>query len=75
MVAAAAQPKTEVFAHLANVVPSGAKLSYRLYEKGLRRLLETPELVTLPEMFEESLRIRPKPPVNNTVVFMTKAVS
>lgn len=75
MVAAAAQPKTEVFAHLANVVPSGAKLSYRLYEKGLRRLLETPELVTLPEMFEESLRIRPRPPVNNTVVFVTKVVS
>ncbi|MFV9631760.1 MAG: nicotianamine synthase family protein [Methanosarcinales archaeon] len=75
MVAAAAQPKTEVFAHLADVVPPRAKLSYRFYEKGLRRLLEIPAVVTLPEMFEEYLRIRPRPPVNNTVVFLTKVVS
>ena len=72
MVAAAAEPKKEIFDHLANVVPAGTKISYRIYEKGLRRLLETSSFLELPEQFEEYLRIRPKPPVNNTVVFLTK---
>ena len=72
MVAAAAEPKKEIFDHLANVIPAGTKISYRIYEKGLRRLLETSSFLELPEQFEEYLRIRPKPPVNNTVVFLTK---
>jgi hypothetical protein len=72
MVAAAAEPKKEIFDHLAGVLPAGTKISYRIYEKGLRRLLETSSFLELPEQFEEYLRIRPKPPVNNTVVFLTK---
>jgi Nicotianamine synthase protein len=73
MVAAAAEPKKEIFDHLAEVVPTRTRLSYRIYEKGLRKLLETSLfLLELPEQFEEYLRIRPEPPVNNTVVFLTK---
>ncbi|MEA3324082.1 MAG: nicotianamine synthase family protein [Euryarchaeota archaeon] len=72
MVAAAAEPKKEIFDHLANMIPAGTKISYRIYEKGLRRLLETSSFPELPEQFEEYLRIRPKPPVNNTVIFLTK---
>ncbi|PXF58465.1 MAG: methyltransferase [Candidatus Methanogaster sp.] len=72
MVAAAAEPKKEIFDHLANMIPAGTKISYRIYEKGLRRLLETSSFLELPEQFEEYLRIRPKPPVNNTVIFLTK---
>jgi len=72
MVAAAAEPKKEIFDYLAGVLPAGTKISYRIYEKGLRRLLETSSFLELPEQFEEYLRIRPKPPVNNTVVFLTK---
>jgi hypothetical protein len=41
------------------------------YEKGLRRLLENASFPELPEPFQEYLRIRPEPPVNNTVVFLT----
>ncbi len=72
MVAAAAEPKKEIFDHLACVLPAGTKISYRIYEKGLRRLLEAFSFLELPEQFEEYLRVRPKPPVNNTVVFLTK---
>ncbi len=74
MVAAAAEPKTEIFEFLAKVLPSGTKISYRLYEKGLRRILEASSSLKLPEQFHEHLRIRPAPPVNNTVVFLTKQV-
>ena len=72
MVAAAAEPKKEIFDHLAKVLPEGAKISYRIYEKGLRRLLETSSFIELPEQFNEYSRNRPEPPVNNTVVFLTK---
>ena len=74
MIAAQAEPKKEIFNHLAKVLPEGTKLSYRIYEKGLRRLLDTFSLFELPEQFEEYLRVRPEPPVNNTVVFVTKKV-
>ena len=74
MIAAQAEPKKEIFNHLTNVLPVGTKLSYRIYEKGLRRLLDTFYLFELPEKFEEYLRVRPEPPVNNTVVFVTKEV-
>ncbi len=71
MVAAAAGPREEIFSHLAKVLPAGTRVSYRIYEKGLRRLLESSFTPVLPEPFEEYLRIRPEPPVNNTVVFLT----
>ena len=71
MVAAQAEPKKAIFDHLANVLPAGTKVSYRIYEKGLRRLLDTFSRYELPEPFVEYLRIAPKPPVNNTVVFLT----
>jgi len=60
-----------IFDHLADVLPAGTKLSYRIYEKGLRLLLDTFSRYELPEPFVEYLRIAPKPPVNNTVVFLT----
>ena len=72
MVAAQAEPKQEIFDYLAEALPAGTKLSYRIYEKGLRRLLDTFFHYDLPESFEEYLRIRPEPPVNNTVVFVIK---
>lgn len=71
MVAAQAEPKNAIFDHLAEVLPAGTKVSYRIYEKGLRRLLDTFSRYELPEPFVEYLRIPPKPPVNNTVVFLT----
>ena len=72
MIAAQAEPKKEIFNHLAKVLPVGTKLSYRIYEKGLRRLLDTFYLFELPGQFKEYLRVQPEPPVNNTVVFVTK---
>ena len=71
MVAAQAEPKKAIFDHLADVLPAGTKVSYRIYEKGLRRLLDTFSRYELPKPFVEYLRIPPKPPVNNTVVFLT----
>ncbi len=71
LVAAQAEPKWEIFDHLAAVLPAGTKVSYRVYEKGLRRLLDTFSGYELPEHLEEYLRLRPKPPANNTVVFLT----
>jgi hypothetical protein len=38
MVGADAVPKKEIFKHLARICPSGQMISYRIYEKGLRRL-------------------------------------
>ena len=74
MIAAQAEPKKEIFNHLEKVLPVGTKLSYRIYEKGLRKLLDTFYLFELPEQFKEYRRVQPKPPVNNTVVFVTKEV-
>ncbi len=72
MIAAQAEPKKEIFEHLAKVLPKGSKISYRLYEKGLRRILDGGILFELPAEFEEYLRVQPEPPVNNTVVFLEK---
>ena len=72
MVAAQAKPKKEIFEHLAKVLPKGSKVTYRLYEKGLRRMLDGSILFELPAGFKEYLRIQPEPPVNNTVVFLEK---
>lgn len=72
MVAAQAEPRREVFEQLAKVLPEGSKVSYRLYEKGFRRALDGSSLFELPSGFEEYLRVQPEPPVNNTVVFLSK---
>ncbi|WP_456386931.1 nicotianamine synthase family protein [Desulfolithobacter sp.] len=68
MIAAMARPKREIFHHLACNLPPGSLVSYRLYEKGLRRLLDQDGNFSLPPGFTEYRRIRPRPPVNNTVV-------
>lgn len=72
MVGAAAVPKPAIFAHLATVLPRGQKLCYRIYEKGLRRILDRSSDCMLPPTFSELRRIRPEPPVNNTVVVAQK---
>ena len=73
MVAAQAEPKKEIFDHLASVLPAGTKISYRIYEKGLRRMLDTFYRYELPEQLKEYLRISPEPPANNTSVFLEHA--
>lgn len=72
MVAAQAEPKKEIFEYLAKILPEGSKISYRLYEKGFRRVLDGSSLFELPSGFEEYLRVQPEPPVNNTVVFLKR---
>ncbi len=71
MVGADACPKDEIFAHLAGTLPNGTRVSYRIYEKGLRRLMDN-QAAFEPPGFKEYLRIRPEPPVNNTSVFLIK---
>jgi hypothetical protein len=72
MVAVDAGPKDEIFTHLAKTLPKGIRVSYRIYEKGLRRLMDNQATLDLPPEFSEYLRIRPEPPVNNTSVFLIK---
>jgi hypothetical protein len=72
MVGADAIPKQEIFAHLAETIPVGMKISYRIYEKGLRRLFDVDAVGRLPANLKEYRRIRPTPPVNNTSVFAVK---
>jgi hypothetical protein len=72
MVGADALPKEEIFAHLAKVFSPGEMISYRIYEKGLRRLLDDQSVFELPPQFSECARTRPQPPVNNTSVFAVK---
>jgi len=72
MVASDAGPKDEIFTHLAKTLPNGSRLSYRIYEKGLRRLVDDQAALDPPPAFKEYLRIRPEPPVNNTSVFLIK---
>ncbi|RZN36669.1 MAG: methyltransferase [Methanosarcinales archaeon] len=71
MVAAQAEPKDVIFNHLAKATPTGTKISYRIYEKGLRRLLDTFSRYELPKNLKEYQRIRPTPPANNTSVFLS----
>lgn len=73
MVAAQAEPKKEVFEQLAKVLPKGSNVSYRLYEKGLRRVLDGSSIFDLPSGFEEYLRVQPEPPVNNKSVFLKRS--
>jgi hypothetical protein len=72
MVGADATPKEEIFAHLARTLPAEMKLSFRIYEKGLRRLFDRDHFGGLPHPLKEYRRIRPQPPVNNTSVFVVK---
>ncbi len=72
MVAAMARPREEIFRHLARSLPQGSLVAFRLYEKGLRRLLDRDGEITLPPEFKEYRRIRPLPPVNNTVVVVRR---
>ncbi len=74
MVGADARPKNEIFAHLAEKMPKGTKVSYRIYEKGLRRLIDDQPVINIPSEFEEYARVRPKPPVNNTSIFLIKNI-
>ncbi len=74
MVGADACPKDEIFTHLTKTLDNGTKLSYRIYEKGLRRLLDDKPVLDIPHEFKEYARIRPKPPVNNTSVFLVKDI-
>lgn len=72
MIAAQAEPKKEIFEHLLEVMPAGSRISCRIYEKGLRKLLNGNYLFDLPEGFEEQAKVYPEPPVYNTVVFIEK---
>jgi hypothetical protein len=73
MVAAMARPKAEIFQHLTKILPTGSLVSYRLYEKGLRRLLDQEEEAFVPPPeFSAYCRMRPQPPVNNTVVVVKR---
>ena len=72
MIAAQAEPKKEILEHLLKVMPVGSRISCRIYEKGLMKLLNRNCLLDLPEGFEEHERVQPEPPVYNTVVFLEK---
>lgn len=72
LVASAAEPKQEIFAHLAAALPSGARVSFRTHEKAVRRLINAATLHEAPAGFKELARIQPEPPVINTCVFLEK---
>ena len=72
VIAAQAEPKKEIFEYLAKALPEGSKVSYRIYEKGLRKILDGSSFFEPPEGFGEYLKAHPEPPVNNTVVFLKK---
>jgi len=74
MVGADAYPKDEIFANLASTLLNGAKVSYRIYEKGLRRLMDNQTAFNPFPGFKEYLRIRPEPPVNNTSIFLIREI-
>ncbi|MBL0732592.1 MAG: hypothetical protein JJW03_07065 [Desulfosarcina sp.] len=70
MVGADACPKDEIFTYLAKTLDNETKLSYRIYEKGLRCLLDGEPFFNIPYEFREYARIRPNPPVNHTSIFL-----
>jgi predicted DNA-binding antitoxin AbrB/MazE fold protein len=75
MIAAQAEPKKEILDYLLKVIPVGCRISYRIYEKGLMKLLNRDFLLDLPEGYKEYKRIRPEPPAYNTVVFLERIES
>ncbi len=72
MIAAQAEPKKEILDHLLKVISPVCRISYRIYEKGLMKLINRDFLLNLPEGYREYKRIRPEPPAYNTVVFLEK---
>ncbi len=72
IIAAQAEPKKEILDHLLKVIPEGFRLSYRIYEKGLMKLLNLDSSLDLPEGYREYKRIQPVPPAYNTVVFLQR---
>ncbi|MGB9939301.1 nicotianamine synthase family protein [Methanosarcina sp.] len=72
MIAAQAEPKREILDHLLEVIPAGCRISYRIYEKGLMKLVNRDSLLDLPEGYREYKRIQPDPPAYNTVIFLEK---
>lgn len=72
IIAAQAEPKKEILDYLLKVTPTGCKISYRIYEKGLMKLLNRDFLIDLPDGYREYKRIQPEPPAYNTVVFLEK---
>ena len=73
LIGADAMPKAEIFDHLARILEPGQLISYRIYEKGLRRLFDGTSTFDLPLEFRECGRVRPEPPVNNTSVFAIRS--
>lgn len=71
MIAAQAEPKKEILDYLLKIVPVGWKISYRIYEKGLMKLLNRNLLLDFLESVNVK-RIKPDPPAYNTVVFLEK---
>jgi len=72
MIAAQAEPKKEILNQLLKVIPSDCRISYRIYEKGLMKLVNRDALLDLPEGYREYKRIWPEPPAYNTVVFLER---
>ncbi|MDZ4064588.1 MAG: nicotianamine synthase family protein [Coriobacteriia bacterium] len=72
MVAAQANPRRQILQHLLDVLPKGARVSLRTYEKGMRRILAGDEDLSLPEEFVVVDKVDPGPPVNNTVVLIER---
>ncbi|AKB56996.1 nicotianamine synthase family protein [Methanosarcina barkeri] len=72
IIAAQAGPKKEILDYLLKVIPTGCKISYRIYEKGLMKLLNRDFLLDLPDGYREYKRIRPEPPAYNTVIILEK---
>ncbi|RXA19975.1 methyltransferase [Methanosarcina sp. MSH10X1] len=75
MIAAQAEPKKEILSHLLKIIPEGCRISYRIYEKGLMKLVNRDFLLDLPEGYREYMRVRPVPPAYNTVVFVEKKLN
>jgi len=72
IIAAQAEPKKEILDYLLEVIPAGCRISYRIYEKGLMKLLNRDFLLDLPDGYREYKRIRPEPPAYNTVIILEK---
>ena len=75
MIAAAAIPKNKIFEYLRKNIKPGTKVSYRIYEHGLRKLLDVDNRMLFSKkedlfsFLKDYKEIKPKPPVNNTCVF------
>lgn len=71
MIAAQAEPQKEILDNLLKIIPVGLKISYRVYEKGLMKLLNRSLPFDLPSGFEKK-RVKPDPPAYNTVIVLEK---